>query len=261
MSLMGGTFAKLGRDGEGEESDDRKFGARARSPMSAEAKGFSLHAGVRIAGSDCDARERLFRYCARPTLSYERFSMLPDGRIAYALKKVGKGGSTHRVLEPLELMARLSSLIPPPWHPLTRFHGVLAPNNSWRSSVVPEKIDAPASTCPVPPQRGQLPLALAIDPLIAEVTPPSSTKETSRIDWAKLLARTFNLDVLRCPCCGGSMRVAEVIMESSRAAQWLAERGLSDELPPKPRPRRPVPPEQLRLSFGPMARPVAKRLN
>jgi hypothetical protein len=62
--------------------------------------------------------------------------MLPDGRVAYALKKPGRRGATHRVMEPLELMARLAALVPPPWHPLTRFHGVLAPHHAWRSSVV-----------------------------------------------------------------------------------------------------------------------------
>jgi hypothetical protein len=139
LSLAGGVFAKLNADGEeSEERDeaDSRFGHRARGPMSAEAQGFSLHAGVQMAAADREGRERLFRYCARPALSQERFSMLPDGRVAYGLKKPGRRGATHRVMEPLELMARLAALVPPPWHPLTRFHGVLAPHHAWRSSVV-----------------------------------------------------------------------------------------------------------------------------
>jgi hypothetical protein len=115
--------------------------------MSAEAQGFSLHAGVQMAAADREGRERLFRYCARPSLSQERFSMLPDGRVAYALKKPGRRGTTHRVMEPLELMARLAALVPPPWHPLTRFHGVLAPHHAWRSSVVPEKTAEEPASC------------------------------------------------------------------------------------------------------------------
>jgi hypothetical protein len=34
-------------------------------------------------------------------------------------------------------LARLAALVPPPRHPLIRFHGVLAPHSSWRACVVP----------------------------------------------------------------------------------------------------------------------------
>jgi len=136
--------------------------------MSAEVQGFSLHAGVRMAASDSEGRERLFRYCARPSRSVERFSMLPDGRVAYALKKPGRRGSTHRRMEPQERMARLAALVPPPWHPLIRFHGVRAPHHAWRSS-------------------GQVPLDLEPSPDSPDPqpTPAPTAKETSRIDGAR----------------------------------------------------------------------------
>jgi hypothetical protein len=44
-------------------------------------------------------------------------------------------------------MARLAAWVPPPWHPLTRFHGVLAPHHAWRSSVVPEKTAEEPTGC------------------------------------------------------------------------------------------------------------------
>jgi hypothetical protein len=47
-------------------------------------------------------------------------------------------------MEPVELLARLSALIPPPRHPLLGFHGVLGPHSSWRKSVVPELAAAEA---------------------------------------------------------------------------------------------------------------------
>ena len=51
--------------------------------------------------------------------------MLRDGRIAYLLK-VPRRGRTHRIMTPLELMARLSALIAPPRIPMVRYHGVFA---------------------------------------------------------------------------------------------------------------------------------------
>ena len=98
--------------------------------------GFDIHAGVTVASNDPAGRERLFRYCARPPLSLQRLSQLPDGRLAYALRKPW-GRQTHRVMAPLEFMARLAALVPPPRHPLIRFHGVFAPHSQWRGFVVP----------------------------------------------------------------------------------------------------------------------------
>ncbi len=80
--------------------------------------------GVVVSGTDRDGRERLLRYCARPPLSLERLSVLDDGRIAYAIRKPW-GNETHRVMSPLQFLARLTALIPPPRHPLIRFYGVV----------------------------------------------------------------------------------------------------------------------------------------
>ena len=46
----------------------------------------------------------------------------------------------------IELLARLSALLPPPRYPLTRYHGVLAPRSAWRREIVPR---APASSAEV----------------------------------------------------------------------------------------------------------------
>ena len=42
------------------------------------------------------------------------------------------------LMTPLEFLARIAALIPPPRHPLVRFHGVIAPRSSWRKDVVPK---------------------------------------------------------------------------------------------------------------------------
>jgi hypothetical protein len=87
--------------------------------------------------SDDLGRERLLRYGARPALAMDRLRRLPDGRIAFRVK-YSRGRSKHRLMTPLELMARLAAIIPPPRYPLVRFHGVLGPRSSWRKDVVPK---------------------------------------------------------------------------------------------------------------------------
>ncbi len=46
----------------------------------------------------------------------------------YTLKTLYRDGTTHIVLEPLDLMARLAAMVPPPRMHLTRCHGVFAPS-------------------------------------------------------------------------------------------------------------------------------------
>jgi len=71
--------------------------------------GFSLHAGIDIA----------------------------PGQVRYQLKTPYRDGTTHIVMEPLDFMARLAALVPPPRMHLTRFHGVFAPHSQLRAAVTP----------------------------------------------------------------------------------------------------------------------------
>jgi Putative transposase len=61
--------------------------------------------------------ERLCRSFARPPFSLERLSILADGRVAYLLRKPRRNGVMHLVMTAVQLLARLSSLIPPPRFP------------------------------------------------------------------------------------------------------------------------------------------------
>ena len=47
-------------------------------------------------------------------------------------------------MTPLELLARLAAIVPPPRYPLSTYHGVLAPASRWRAQVVPRPRDVPA---------------------------------------------------------------------------------------------------------------------
>jgi hypothetical protein len=120
-----------------DDGDDARFHPKKKSPWSAEVQGFNIHAGVSIRAGDREGLERLCRYASRAPLSLERLSLLEDGRVAYRLRKARKNGATYLVMTPIELLAKLAALVPPPRFPLIRFAGVLAPGSSWRASVVP----------------------------------------------------------------------------------------------------------------------------
>jgi hypothetical protein len=72
----------------------------------------------------------------------ERLSVLPDGRVLYRLRHPWRSGATHVVFEPLEFVAKLAALVPPPMFNLVRYHGLLSPAARWRSAIVPFAAEA-----------------------------------------------------------------------------------------------------------------------
>ena len=71
-------------------------------------------------------------------MATERLSLLPDGRVSYALRHRYRDGTTHVAFEPLDFVAKPAALIPWPRFNMVRYHGVLAAAVGLRSSIVPE---------------------------------------------------------------------------------------------------------------------------
>ena len=90
-----------------------------------------------IAPHQREKLERLCRYISRPPVASERLALTASAHVRFALKTPYRDGTTHIVLEPLDLMARLAARVPPPRMHLTRFHGVFAPHSKLRAAVTP----------------------------------------------------------------------------------------------------------------------------
>jgi hypothetical protein len=249
LALRAGEFES--HDGATAEPDDMPSGRRSNR-WSAQDGGFNVHAGVRVPAGDHLGRERLCKYITRPPFAMDRFSELPDGRIAYQVRHPLAPGKTHRVMTPLELLARLAALVPPPRFPLLRYFGVFAAHSPWRRFVVPKPPDASA-TCrhaqgeqapPRPPAPGTSAPPASFDPLLVVPAPlpgalsPEHWRRLDdglllarqpRVDWATLLRRTWAEDVLCCPRCRGRMALIEVVSDESEIRRNLAARGLPYE--------------------------------
>ena len=89
--------------------------------------GFSLHTGVAAEAHEGQKLERLYRYIARPAISERRLSLSPQGKVRYQLKTQWRNGTTHVEFEPVDFIAKLAALVPPPRAHLTRFDGVFTP--------------------------------------------------------------------------------------------------------------------------------------
>jgi hypothetical protein len=192
------------------------------NPLCAQVGGVNLHAAVCVPAHDRDRLERLCRYTGRPPLATGRLSALPDGRLAYQLKRRWRDGTTHMLFEPLELIARLAPLVPPPRFHRLRYHGVLAPAAGWRREIVPgpaartPSVACQAEACPgpreskVPARKSARTDDASSEPRAASRAgppepqrdgPEQSAAVTSRYSWAELMRRVFEIDVLECPRC------------------------------------------------------------
>ena len=161
-------------------------------PLCASYQGFQLHAATTVPAHDTAARERLLRYLLRPEGPHSRIRLLPDGHVAYDLKRPRNGVRTW-VFEPLafagpsmdrpfgrafgarpfgilpRVIARLATWVAPPRFHRTRFFGVLAPGSTFRRHVVPRPPDPATHPRPVAPARPK------------------------RMGWVQLHQRVFNL--------------------------------------------------------------------
>jgi hypothetical protein len=261
LATQRGTTEKLRDSGE-VDGEDASGPDAPRSPSAGDAvtrMGFNLHAAVTVAADDDMGRERLFRYGLRPPFALSRLRRLADGRMAYRIKKAGRGVAKWRVMTPVECIGRLCALVPPPRYPLTRFAGVLAPRAKLRPRIVPRLPEssarAPCRThapktptepaTPAPRTRTEGPVIPRDSPVsaaaLARVVPGADAPApnvlsaahltriaggllyaaTSRLPWATLLRRTFDIDISRCARCGGHVRVRAVITEAALAARIL----------------------------------------
>jgi len=181
---------------EAEQQGDQRSAANAG--------GFSLHAGLDIQPHQREKLERLCRYVSRPPIAVERLALTSTGQVRYQLKTAYRDGTTHIVLDPLDLMARLAALVPPPRVHLTRFHGVFAPHSKLRAAVTPAHRGAGGTG------QGD------------QATDKSTAPRHVAMSWAQRLKRVFGIEINTCTGCGGQLRVLASIEDPKVIAKILA---------------------------------------
>ena len=188
-------------------------GVEVTAPLSVTEFGFSLHAATHAGAEDAPGREALCKYVLRPPLAQERLSLLPDGLVRITLRKPFRDGTYAVDMDPLSLLCRLATMIPPPRIHVVRYSGVLAPAAKLRALIVPP---------PPPPAEG--------DPAKPAGEPPSH--RSVYIPWALLAKKTFKEEIDRCPKCQGKMKLKALVQEPENIARFLRHLGEPTEPPP-----------------------------
>jgi hypothetical protein len=193
--------------------------------------GFSLDGSVRIAAHDRAGLERLLRYCARPPFALHRLRPAssrvplssPDARLVYELPRPARDGRTRIRLSPLELLDRLARLIPPPRVHRHRYHGVFAPNATWRREATRYGREDAEDAGSHRPDG------------CTGATGPScdhASDRGPRRRWAQLLARVYEVHPLRCPACHGPMRILAFLTDPGVVRPILRHLRIPEHPPP-----------------------------
>jgi hypothetical protein len=170
--------------------------------------GFSLHAAVVAQAHERDQLERLSRYITRPAIAERRLSISLQGRVRHELKTPWRNGTTHVEFEPIDFIAKLAALVPPPRAHLTRFHGIFAPNANLRAQLTPAG-------------RGRRP-ANDAESIRASSDDRTPAERLRSMTWAQRLKRVFGIDVTTCVQCGGAVRIVGCIEEPKAIRAILA---------------------------------------
>jgi hypothetical protein len=155
-----------------------------------------------VEGEQREKLERLARYVTRPPVAVERLTLTAQGHVRYRLKTAYRDGTTHVVFEPLDFLARLAALVPPPRVHLTRYHGVFAPHAALRAAITPAG-------------RGQG--GGNAGAAVERVTPKHVA-----MSWMQRLKRVFAIEIERCRRCGGRLTVIASIEEPALIERILA---------------------------------------
>jgi hypothetical protein len=117
----------------------------------------------------------------------------------------------------------------------------------------PLAIDRPAAHAPAPDRVPPLPSVALISPRDVEITPQGISvghldrlldglllATSPRVDWARLLRRTFGFDVLACARCQGRLRLMSAITDQATVRRILEHLGIVATARPIPRCRDPA---------------------
>src|SRR5690606_12331106 len=84
-------------------------------------------------------------------------------------------------------------------------------------------------------RRGKSPVPYCDFIYFAVETAPDDGPERKKVKnhkWAKLLARTFKVDVGSCPKCGEDMEIMAAIQDTTQVQRYLRHVGIKEHPPP-----------------------------
>jgi hypothetical protein len=187
----------------------------SESLLQQEHTGFSVWVGDRIDGTDEERIKFLTRYIERAPISLEKVSLQGD----MVLVKSSNEMIPDANMTPLEFLAKLSLQIPNLHECTLRYYGAL----SYRKRG--EKIKHETAR-----KLSEAEQLLIMENSMSELEPRKYASPT----WAECIRKTFELDPLLCPKCGGVMQIKSAIKDEAEIQSLANELGGYESYHPPP---------------------------
>ena len=190
--------------------------------------GFSVDNSVRIAAGDQAGMQRLIEYIARCPFSLARMvSLIKDGKILYRaahpnclpfplsgdMSLLAGIPRNFEVFDPLDFLAEVTQHIPNKGEHQIGYYGFY----SNKSRGMREKDHKPVA-------------------MPGQPEPDTPFIRKCRFTWAALIKAVYEVDPLKCPKCGGTMKIVAFIEESKIIEKILRHCELWKEPAPRPPP-------------------------
>jgi len=173
---------------------------------------------------DTRGREALVKYVLRPPIGQEHLELLGNDLVRIHLRRPFRDRTVAIDLDPLSVLCRLATAVPPPLLPYVRYGGVLSAASKLRALVVP-----PPPSVIVAPLDSHADANGADEPL-ARKPKPASHRSVYR-PWAELLKRSFAIDVRTCARCGGRAKLIALVTKPTSVQRFLRHLGEPTEVP------------------------------
>ena len=188
----------------------------AKSMLGWTHSGFSLDMSVKIPARCSRTREALAQYIARPPVSLSKMLVEEhEASVLYRSEYNPYFKTNARLFPALEFLVQLLQHLPDPRTHLVRRYGLYSSRSRGTWSRKPWLVR-------LAPEGWLEQHALGADATTAEGSAQQAvfTKESS-VAWARLLAKVYEVDALRCSRCGSPMKVLAVITDPSEVRRIL----------------------------------------
>ena len=190
--------------------------------------GFSVNNSVKIKRGDKAGMQRLTEYITRCPFSLARMvTKTKEGKIVYRASHANcipfplSGDTTlmagiprnFEVFDPLDFLAEVTQHIPNKGEHQIKYYGFYSNKRRGMQKKKEQKVESPSN--------GN--------------DPDTPFRKKCRITWAMLIKAVFEVDPLKCPKCGGSMKIVSFIEEPVVIRKILKHCNLWKD-PPRPPP-------------------------
>jgi hypothetical protein len=181
--------------------------------------GFSLDMSVRIPANSSKTREALAQYIARPPVSLSKMLVEEhEASVLYRSEYNPYFKTNNRLFPALEFLVQLLQHLPDARTQLIRRYGLYSSRSRGTWSRMPYLVRlAPEGWIR---QHEQHP-AGRLDGTPESCPDQSVSAKVSRAAWARLLAKIYEVDALKCSRCGSPMKVLALITDPHEVRRIL----------------------------------------